>query len=130
MAFLVIGRGGLMIKPQLYELCFILKFNSLESSAKTQRRQENRVVSILLEILCVFASLREKLLKRKFKISINYFKKINQLIQVRKLRLNRIVYKIEDDAFLIVQIHYHYQIRLHHSTPSGLQVVSIGVIAL
>ena len=87
MAFLVIGPGGLMIKPQLSELCFTLKFNSLESSAKTQRRQENRVVSILLEILCVFASLREKLLKRKFKISINYFKKINQLIQVRKLRL-------------------------------------------
>ena len=40
---------------QLSGLCFISKFNSLESPAKTQRRQENRVVSILLEILCVLA---------------------------------------------------------------------------
>jgi hypothetical protein len=76
-----------MIKPQLSELCFILKFNSLESSAKTQRRQENRVVSILLEILCVFASLREKLLKRKFKISINYFKKNQPVNSSQKVEM-------------------------------------------
>ncbi len=39
----------------------------MRSPAKTQRRQENREVSILIEFLCVFASWREQFSKENFK---------------------------------------------------------------